>query len=189
MKSVFFLLLIFALSSTALSSPSKWPWEPRYPPLPTVPMVNLTEYMGLWYEIARLEDPFECDCYCLTTTFDYISATMFRVNNTCRRGSENNVPEVWIANASPTEVTNAVYEVWTRYRTWPLKKEFSVIALDDDYQFAMVAEGESRRRLWIYAREPKLDEGVFQQLVQQARSLGFPAGNLIRVPQLCEAKM
>jgi apolipoprotein D and lipocalin family protein len=54
----------------------------------------------------------------------------------------------------------------------------AVIALDDDYQWAMVGTPE-RRFLWILARDTRLPPEVYVSLVEQARGLGFDVARLV----------
>ena len=57
------------------------------------------------------------------------------------------------------------------------------MALDQQgYRWAMVA-GSDRDYLWILARERTLPAGVREQLIAQARSLGFDVDKLIWVSQ------
>ena len=62
----------------------------------------------------------------------------------------------------------------------PLASEgnYWIIALDDDYQWAMVGTPD-RRFLWILARQPCLPPDVFAQLKQQACGLGFDVNRLV----------
>ena len=63
----------------------------------------------------------------------------------------------------------------------PFYGGYHVIALDrEDYRWAMVS-GPSRDYLWILARELEMHEEVYRRLVDQARGLGFPVEELIRV--------
>jgi len=47
-----------------------------------------------------------------------------------------------------------------------------VIALDPDYQWAMVGEPD-RDYLWILAREPTMDRALFARLKAQAEAMGY----------------
>jgi apolipoprotein D and lipocalin family protein len=57
-----------------------------------------------------------------------------------------------------------------------------VIALDEDYRYALVA-GPSRDYLWILSRTPTLDARARQALLHTARALNFPVDSLIWVKQ------
>jgi apolipoprotein D and lipocalin family protein len=61
----------------------------------------------------------------------------------------------------------------------PREGNYWIIALDDDYQWAMVGTPD-RRFLWILARQPSLPAEVFAQLKQQACQLGFDVDRLVK---------
>lgn len=134
-------------------------------------------YMGTWYEIARLDHRFE-------------------------RGLSRVSAEYALNDDGTVAVLNSGYDAakdeWSsaegkaKFRIDPsvgsLKVSFfgpfyggyHIIDLDDDYQYALVA-GQSRDYLWILARDPDLDEAIYDQLVEKAGSLDFPTQELIRV--------
>ena len=65
----------------------------------------------------------------------------------------------------------------------PFYGGYHIVALDQQgYRWAMVA-GSDRDYLWILARERTLPAGVREQLIAQARSLGFDVDKLIWVSQ------
>ena len=65
----------------------------------------------------------------------------------------------------------------------PFYGGYHVIALDQQhYRWSLVA-GPDREYLWILAREKTLPAEVREQLVDQARALGFPTDKLIWVEQ------
>jgi len=47
-----------------------------------------------------------------------------------------------------------------------------VIALDPDYQWAVVGEPD-RRYLWILSRLPDMDRALFEQLKARAEAMGY----------------
>ncbi|MFH0921679.1 MAG: lipocalin family protein, partial [Fibrobacterota bacterium] len=60
---------------------------------------------------------------------------------------------------------------------------YKIIALDStDYQYAVITSG-TRDYFWILSRTPKMDEPLYQSLLERARAWGFDVATLIRVPQ------
>ncbi|VFS77976.1 Outer membrane lipoprotein blc precursor [Kluyvera cryocrescens] len=57
-----------------------------------------------------------------------------------------------------------------------------MIALDDDYQYALVS-GPNRDYLWILSRTPTLPPQVRQNYLNIARGLGFATDSLLWVKQ------
>jgi apolipoprotein D and lipocalin family protein len=65
---------------------------------------------------------------------------------------------------------------------WPFYGDYYVLALDPDYQWALVGAPD-RDYLWMLARTPELPEATFNTLVQKAQSLGFNTEALQKTPQ------
>jgi apolipoprotein D and lipocalin family protein len=64
----------------------------------------------------------------------------------------------------------------------PFYGGYNVLALDDDYQWSLVA-GPDRDYLWILARTPTLPEATYRDLVERAEAMAFPVEELIEVEQ------
>ena len=48
---------------------------------------------------------------------------------------------------------------------WPFKGDYWIIALADDYSWAVVSH-PNRKYLWILSRTPVMDESVYQKVIQ-----------------------
>ena len=79
-----------------------------------------------------------------------------------------------------------VWDLPTRIFHWALAASFAgayVISLDKEhYRWSLVA-GPDRNYLWILARDRTLPAEVREQLVSQAKALGFATDELIWVEQ------
>lgn len=152
-------------------------------PLATVETVDLNQYAGTWYEIARLPQWFQRGCYDSSATYTLNEDDTVKVVNRCLREGEE--PSEAIGTARVLEGSgNAKLKV--RFDNWvsrliPTITEgnYWIIALDKDYQTVVIGE-PSREYLWILAREPELPEDQYQALVQVAQSKGFPVEELAR---------
>lgn len=151
-----------------------------HPPLPTVAHVDLHQYMGLWYEVARLPARFEKGCQHVTAQYKLQPNGTVHVLNTCHKGGLNGPVTTATATARATDATNAKLKVQF---FWPFEGDYWILALDQaDYRYALVGE-PSRQNLWILSRTPHLERNLRDQLVAQARELGFPVENLLFTPQ------
>ena len=61
--------------------------------------------------------------------------------------------------------------------------DYWVIALDPDYQWAMVGE-PGRDYLWILSREPSMDRALFEQLKSKAEGMGYDLSPLVMAAPL-----
>ncbi|WP_290522539.1 lipocalin family protein [Alcanivorax sp.] len=152
-------------------------------PLATVKEVDLQQYAGTWYEIARLPQWFQRGCYDSTATYSLNDDGTVKVINRCERKDEDATEAVGTARVVP-DSGNAKLKV--RFDNWvsrliPTITEgnYWIIALDKDYQTVVIGE-PSREYLWILARQPALPEDQYQALVQVAESKGFPVDQLER---------
>ncbi|MZR62222.1 lipocalin family protein [Alcanivorax sp. DP30] len=152
-------------------------------PLATVKQVDLKQYAGTWYEIARLPQWFQRGCYDSTATYSLNDDGTVKVVNRCQRQGEDSSEAEGTARVVP-ESGNAKLKV--RFDNWfsrliPTITEgnYWIIALDQNYQTVVIGE-PSREYLWILARQPQLPDDQYQALVQVARSKGFPVEQLER---------
>lgn len=154
----------------------------RAAPLPTVPHVDPIRYAGTWHEIARLPNVFQRTCVGARARYEPLPDGSLRVVNSCltRRGRCREV--VGRAEAVPCS-GNARLRVrfggLAALMPVPREGNYWIIALDDDYRWAMVGTPD-RRFLWILARESCLDAGVYAGLIARARCLGFDVDRLVR---------
>jgi len=62
----------------------------------------------------------------------------------------------------------------------PFYAGYNVIALDQDYRYALVA-GDSLRYLWFLSRDTAMPENVKDSYLELARSLGYDVSALVWV--------
>lgn len=143
----------------------------------SVDSVEPERYLGTWYEIARLDHSFERGMNNVTATYTKRDDGGINVLNKGFRVEEGEWDQAE-GKAYPLEEGD-----WSQLKVsffGPFYGGYNVIALDDDYQWAMVA-GPNRGYLWILARSPDIDQAVVDELVAQAASLGFATEELIFV--------
>jgi apolipoprotein D and lipocalin family protein len=150
-------------------------------PLPTVPCVDLARYAGTWHEISRLPNLFQASCDRSWARYEPRADGTLAIENACvtRRGRCRQV----VGSAEPVPCSgNARLRVrfsgLAALVPVPREGNYWIIALDDDYRWAMVGTPD-RRFLWILARDTCLEPEVYAGLVAQARDLGFPVDRLI----------
>lgn len=150
-------------------------------PLDRVADVDLDRYLGRWYEIASLPQFFQRGCVATKALYSRREDGKIRVENECRdetlggplRRAEG---VAWRADESGDAGKLKVQFFW------PFSGHYWVVALDPDYQWAMVGHPE-RKYLWILARTTSLDDAVYESLVQRAESMGYDVSRLERTLQ------
>ncbi len=185
-----FLFTIFAIfSATFVLAASASAQTNKLPALQTVPNVDLSRYVGKWYEIAKYPNRFQKQCVANTTaTYAMKAGGRLELINECVKKDgtgERAVGEAKIADKK----TNAKLKV--RFAPGALSflpfvwGNYWIIDLDKDYGY--VAIGEPKREyFWILARKPVLDDAVYQDIVRRAEAMGFSPAKIERSPQNAE---
>lgn len=143
--------------------------------------LDLERYAGTWHEIARLPMFFQRKCVGdVTATYTRLPDGNIEVRNACRtrdggRDEATGLARPVDGHPGALEVRFApgwlswVPGVWADYR---------VIALDPDYQWAVVGSA-SRRYLWILSRTPRMDQALFERLLGEAEARGYALADLV----------
>ena len=65
---------------------------------------------------------------------------------------------------------------------WPVKGDYRVIYLSDDYSLTIIGRNK-RDYVWLMARTPALSEDIYAQAVDVIVDAGYDVSQLQRVPQ------
>jgi apolipoprotein D and lipocalin family protein len=139
---------------------------------------SLERYLGRWYEIARLDHPFERGLSRVTAEYSQRDDGGVRVLN---RGYSS-TDEKWKEAVGKGYFVQKPDLGHLKVSFFgPFYGSYVIIELDrENYQYALVC-GPDTSYLWILARTPTMDQGVKRALVAKAASLGFDTGSLIFV--------
>ena len=153
--------------------------EGRKDELEVVQSVDLSRYVGRWYEISRLPNGFQKKCADLVTADYTVSADgKIEVINRCRKASGEYATAKGKAKIVDKE-TNAKLKV-TFF--WPFYGDYWVLDLGPNYEYAVVGE-PGRKYLWILSRSPRMDEVLYQHLLRKLAAKGFNTEMMIRTSQ------
>ncbi|MET0534868.1 MAG: lipocalin family protein [Steroidobacter sp.] len=158
---------------------------PTQPSLQTVPWVELQRFMGDWYVIGHIPTPIEKGAYNAVESYklneDGTIATTFTFNQDALDGPVKKfTPKGFVRN----QATNAE---WGMQFAWPVKADYKIVYLDEDYQQTIVAR-DQRDYVWILARTPDVSSTDYDALASRVRSMGYPINLLRRVPHQSAAK-
>ncbi len=135
------------------------------------------KYLGKWYEIARFDFRFEKDLNNVTATYSLIDNGYIKVYN---RGF-NYITNEWKDAEGKAKFVNDPTVAMLKVSFFgPFYAGYNVIALDEDYQYALIA-GSSLKYLWILAREKTIPDEIKQKYLEIAQNIGFQTENLIWV--------
>lgn len=146
------------------------------PPLTTVAHVDLTRYMGVWHEIARIDHSFQKGCINSSATYTMLTDGEVEVINRCVNAKDGSLREAKGRAWSVDPESNARLKV-TFF--WPFRGDYWIIDLGREYEYAVVGS-PNRKYLWILARQPVMDEMVYKGIIERAASQGFAADQFVR---------
>jgi apolipoprotein D and lipocalin family protein len=150
-------------------------------PIHTVEHVDLNRFMGEWYVIANIPTFIETDAYNAIETYKMNDDGSIATTFTFRQDS----PDGELKQYEPTGfiVDQQSNALWNMQFIWPIKAEYRVIYLDDDYKTTII--GRSKRDyVWLMSREPGIDEARYQSLLSFIESQGYDLNKVQRVPQV-----
>jgi apolipoprotein D and lipocalin family protein len=149
--------------------------------LEVVPHVELDKYLGKWYEIAHLPAKFQEGCSETTATYTLLKDGNISVLNTCKRNGK-----VKTAKGKAKVVDKATGAKLKVTFFWPFYGDYWIIKLGVDYEYAVVGT-PNLKYLWILSRTPRIDNKLFSELTEFAKSKGFDTGRLIVTSQPSES--
>jgi apolipoprotein D and lipocalin family protein len=176
MKRIAKLMWAFLAAGCATSTTQRL----RLPPLQTVAHVDLSRYVGTWYEIAHFPQSFQRGCTGTTATYTLRKDGDVDVLNRCRKGSLDGKEKSALGRARVVDrATNAKLEV-SFFR--PFWGDYWIIDLAGDYSYAVVGH-PGRDYLWILARTPTMADATLQSIVARLQAQGYETSRLVRTLQ------
>jgi apolipoprotein D and lipocalin family protein len=139
---------------------------------------ELDQYLGTWYEIARLDHSFERDLSKVTATYSMRDDGGVKVVN---RGFDTKKNEWEEAEGKAYFVGEPTIGRLKVSFFGPFYGGYNIFDLDkENYQYSLVC-GPDKSYLWILARDPNISKLTVDRLVAKAKKLGFSTEKLIFV--------
>lgn len=136
-------------------------------------------YLGKWYEIARLDFRFEKNMINTTANYSLNEDGTIKVLN---KGYDTLSGE-WGEAEGKAKFVGADSVAMLKVSFFgPFYGGYNVIALDNDYRYSLVS-GDERSYLWILSREKTIPNAVRQNYLSLADSLGYDTTALVWVNQ------
>ncbi len=150
-----------------------------YIPKGAVPVSNFSveKYLGKWYEIARMDFRFEKNLNNVTANYSLNKDGNVNVLNS----GYNYVKAKWEKAEGVAKLTGAKNVGSLKVSFFgPFYSGYNVIAIDPDYQYALVA-GENLNYLWILSRYKTIPDNIKEKYLQIATKIGYDVNNLVWV--------
>ena len=143
--------------------------EPR-----VVEDVDLSRYIGRWYEIALIPVWFQKDCAGGTTAeYTLVKDGVVGVVNRCCT-KDGKVKEAkgraWVVDKkTPAKLKVSFFSL---FGFWLFAGHYWIIDLDPEYRYAVIGH-PSRDLGWILSRTPKLPEEVLKSIAERLEANGY----------------
>jgi apolipoprotein D and lipocalin family protein len=150
------------------------------PLLQTTAHVDLNRYMGKWYEIASFPMRFQKGCVASAATYTLRKDGDVDVLNQCRDKTldgklRNAKGKAWVVDRQ----SNARLKV--RF-FWPFSGDYWIIDLGTNYEYAVVGHPK-RNYLWILSRSPKMDQAVYEGIIERLKKQHYDVARLNKTLQ------
>jgi Bacterial lipocalin len=140
----------------------------------TVREFNLERYLGTWYEIARFDHRFEKNLKNVKANYSIKDNGMIKVVNTGFNSEQNRNSKI-IGKAKTTKTTGLLKVSFF----WFFYSDYRVLALGDNYDWALVGAGKSDKYLWILSRTEVLTKETLSVILSEAEQRGYNTKRLI----------
>jgi len=162
--------MALAVTVAACSSPE---------PLRTVDHVDLKRFMGDWYVIANIPTSIEKGAHNAVESYRLNDDGTIATTFTFRDGGFDGKTKTYHPRGFVQDDSNAV---WGMQFVWPIKADYRVIYLDDDYKVTVIGRNK-RDYVWIMARKPEIPERELTQILDMLGAVGYDTSEIQRVPQ------
>ena len=148
-------------------------------PIPPVPHVDVPRFMGDWYVIAQIPTRLEREAYDSVET--YTLRDDGKVDTTFRYRDGGFDEKIKTLHPTGTVREGTGNAIWGMQFVWPIKAEYVIVYIDDDYQQTIV--GRSKRDyVWLMARTPSLPQDQLDAAIARIKALGYDTSKLRMVP-------
>lgn len=138
---------------------------------------DINKYLGNWYEIARFDFRFEKDLDNVMAQYSLNDKKNVDVLNS----GYNYKKKKWVSANGVAKFRDDKNKAALKVSFFgPFYSGYNVIALDDDYKYALVA-GKNLNYLWILSREKSIPENVKTDYLEIAQEIGYDTSKLIWV--------
>jgi apolipoprotein D and lipocalin family protein len=147
------------------------------------------QYLGTWYEIARLDNRFEKGLEQVTANYTLQTDGSIKVVNRGFDPQKKDWSEA-VGKAKFIDPANADGSRTGRLKVsffGPFYGDYNILIVDKPYyNYALVSSGSEY--LWILSRTPQLTYPIKQHLIAKAKELGFATEKLLFIRQANQAE-
>jgi apolipoprotein D and lipocalin family protein len=170
------ILCIWSLAAFAKDAAPDSTVQNAKDPLATIEALDVSRYMGTWYEIAKFPNWFQRKCIGHTKADYSIQGDgKVQVINRCRLENGEMAEAIGAARqvgaATSPKLEVRFAPAWLAFIP-ALWGDYWVIDLDEEYQLVAVSDPR-REYLWVLSRAPKVDQKSYENLLLRLTRKGF----------------
>jgi len=143
--------------------------------------LDIQQYLGTWYEIARFDHGFERGLVGVTATYSLRRDGKIKVVNSGYRDSLDGKLSKAVGKAKIPDPLNEPAKLKVSFFLF-FYGDYFVMELDEEYQWAIVGS-TTDKYLWILSRTPVMKQELYSQLLDKLKERGYDVSRLIKVKQ------
>ena len=143
--------------------------------------LDIQQYLGTWYEIARYDHGFERGLVGVTATYSLRRDGKIKVVNSGYRDSLDGKFSQAVGKAKIPDPLNEPAKLKVSFFLF-FYGDYFVMELDEEYQWAIVGS-TTDKYLWILSRTPVMKQEIYNQLLDKLQERGYDVSRLIKVKQ------
>ena len=149
-------------------------------PLATVKNVDLDRFMGDWYVIANIPTSIEKEAFNAIESYQLDEDGSIATTFTFNKGSFAGEQKVYKPRGFVRDTQSNAE--WGMQFIWPIKADYRIIYLDDDYQLTVIGRNK-RDYVWVMARESAVSDEVYASMLEVVANAGYDMTEVRKVPQ------
>ncbi|MBF7687146.1 lipocalin family protein [Acinetobacter rathckeae] len=143
--------------------------------------VDLSKYLGQWYEIARLPNYFQ-NSKSYNTSANYVlnpDQTIAVTNRCIDKKGRHKIAKgtAFVQNKGNSQLKVSFLPKCLQWLPYT-KGDYWILRLDEDYQTALIGDGQ-HKYLWLLARTPNIADETCQSFLDTAIEQGYDLSSLI----------
>lgn len=142
--------------------------------------LELEEYLGTWYEIARFDHRFERNLVGVTANYSLREDGKIKVVNSGYKNSLDGPKSTAVGKAKIPDTNRPAHFKVSFF--WFFYSDYLVMELDENYQWAVIGSS-SDNYLWILSRTPQIKDSLKKELLGKISARGYNTNELIWVEQ------
>lgn len=144
-------------------------------PVKTVDFVDLSRYIGTWYEVASIPQKFQKECSRKSAAeYSLTDSGEIKVINSCETSSGSRKIVEGRAKVAEGKTNSKLKVTFVHLLTWIylFGGDYWILDLADDYSYAVIGDPD-REYAWILSRTPAISPKNLQAASESLRSQGY----------------